>query len=434
MLDKNLLFSLVLLMTYIVYCQSTNEPIINYKLTLLSPIIDDYNIESNAVLSKINFEIPTINICLGTHRQCFPFSISLNLPYLYVLGYDENSNALRFFDQSKSSTFESFDHSFLIIHQSIGSDSMNSTDFLRGNEEFNSQIKPSKFNFFSIVNENKNYKYDTIAGVIGLAKNAPRKNTNESLTFMTYLNYLYSNGFIKHNIVVFSYNDVNGGQLTFGEAFTNRMLPYCSSNRSGHYRWICKFHKMKIGYSKFINKFIFIFDPSYPLITGPYYTIANLFKLNVNISKKKCIIEKEKDVGVLVCDDNVDLNEFPDFVLFYHDSELRLKMKNVFKEVKVNGKKKKVCLIVGVDDSNNFIMGLPAFNNNVLIFDHDQLKIFFPNGKYDLEDSNDNDSFGHVNKGDSIILKISSGLIIGLLLCGIGIQIYNVKKVTGTFT
>lgn len=269
MLEKRVLSFSFVFISLITYALSSAGRIIKYKMTLLPPIIDYHNILGNSILNKINYETPTINLCLGTPRQCYPFSFSFNNPFLYVLGYKENSLALRFYDHTKSSTFDSSSDKFLFMYQSINSRGMNTTDVLKGNEEFNSVIQPTKFNFFTIVDDNEKYKHDTIAGVIGLSKNFPSKNSSYLFNFMTYLNYLHSNGFIQDNTMVFRYNDINGGEMSFGENFKNRALPYCSSNTGGDNRWICRFHQFKIGYSKYINKFIFNFDPSYPFIYGP---------------------------------------------------------------------------------------------------------------------------------------------------------------------
>lgn len=147
-----------------------------------------------------------------------------------------------------------------------------------------------------------------------------------------------------------------------------------------------------------------------------------------NFNKSKCQIEKENEVSVFTCDEDVDVDKFSDFVLMTQNSELRIKMKNVFKVVEINGSKRQVCLIIGLEDAKEFLLGLPAFNNNVLVFDQDQLVIFFPNENYDLgKDSNNssnNNNNNDIRKIKDYQTKISASVLIGLLLCGIGIQIW----------
>lgn len=417
----------------IVKCKDNNNPdkVLCYKLTLIKPNSKENFIQFNSILTQLDFKIPTIELCLGTPPQCFPFSLSFKIPFIYVLSYRYYSKLLKFFDKKFSVSFMGSGITKEFPYQSIPITSQLVYDFVSDSEKDGITSKLSYRCPFYMINEEKDILLPgDIAGGLGLMANKidHNKPLKENETLISYVYHLFLNRFIDYNSFTIRYNDIDGGNIQFGRKKNNddRDIQYCISKNSIN-EWGCSFHQIRIGFASYDTNEDFAFDPSFPLIAGPSTTVLHLFEVFLSKTENQCGITKQNDIDVLSCSLQVDVRNLPDIAFVYSYYHFRLRMENMFVFQEITGEMKQICLIVG-HLVQTWRLGLPAFKNQLLVFDQEQRKIGFyseehSNSETENYNNNNTEMIDNKHNGSYYILAIMSMIIIS------GIAILSWSKI-----
>ena len=351
----------------------------------------DLSVKLSPYLSKIINKLPIINLCIGNPIQCFSLSIDLTLYYTILQDNDiEHKIFNKNFNKNLSNTFKSNNNTFNFFFQNfyITTNIVEDEITLKLNNNDNIQIK-NKFPFGLIKTDKKMDKV-LIDGFIGLIRNYTLKKENYNETF-NLINYIYKSKFPNSNSKIFSlnYKSDNNGNIKGGEFSINENDKYnkfCIINEANNLiakdeKWFCVIKYISINNKQLNFTYKIYFHSLSPLIKIPreagMFILINMMKKSNNLCK---IISEDNTNNFLICPFDFNTKKFDDIEFHFDNINYYvIRPEFLFEKIHFKGKDILIFKIITFEiEGNDFIIGIPGFIENKIIFDMNNKIGFIP--------------------------------------------------------
>lgn len=351
----------------------------------------DLSVKLSPYLSKIINKLPIINLCIGNPIQCFSLSIDLTLYYTILQDNDiEHKIFNKNFNKNLSNTFKSNNNTFNFFFQNfyITTNIVEDEITLKLNNNDNIQIK-NKFPFGLIKTDKKMDKV-LIDGFIGLIRNYTLKKENYNETF-NLINYIYKSKFPNSNSKIFSlnYKSDNNGNIKGGEFSINENEKYnkfCIINETNNLiakdeKWFCVIKYISINNKQLNFTYKIYFHSLSPLIKIPreagMFILINMMKKSNNLCK---IISEDNTNNFLICPFDFNTKKFDDIEFHFDNINYYvIRPEFLFEKIHFKGKDILIFKIITFEiEGNDFIIGIPGFIENKIIFDMNNKIGFIP--------------------------------------------------------
>jgi hypothetical protein len=351
----------------------------------------DLSVKLSPYLSKIINKLPIINLCIGNPIQCFSLSIDLTLYYTILQDNDiEHKIFNKNFNKNLSNTFKSNNNTFNFFFQNfyITTNIVEDEITLKLNNNDNIQIK-NKFPFGLIKTDKKMDKV-LIDGFIGLIRNYTLKKENYNETF-NLINYIYKSKFPNSNSKIFSlnYKSDNNGNIKGGEFSINENEKYnkfCIINEINNLiakdeKWFCVIKYISINNKQLNFTYKIYFHSLSPLIKIPreagMFILINMMKKSNNLCK---IISEDNTNNFLICPFDFNTKKFDDIEFHFDNINYYvIRPEFLFEKIHFKGKDILIFKIITFEiEGNDFIIGIPGFIENKIIFDTNNKIGFIP--------------------------------------------------------
>ena len=332
------------------------------------------------------YHVLKTEICIGIPKQCFKVAYDTGMTYLILSLYNLNTKTkfTKTFNQTYSQTFKSTKNNLIALPYRYGVLQTREVEDFISLENFN---KPKfLYSFLLSFNSSEEYEFD---GILGLGNNYPELDEDNSFDErFSLVHNLYRNNIIKKKIFGHEYKNRTHGNIYFGEIPNSMGSDFFKCNVSPFIPYMNKWHceSRCIAFSKGENftyfKSPYSFDTGYVDLKGPYYEGDTILGELKQLSNEKCDfdiveIDSDKKYVRLVCDDDIDVNKFPDLIFYLKGFELRLKNIDMFRLVKINGKTKLMSKIVGDSRYNYWNLGEPILKNYNMVFNYEDNTVGF---------------------------------------------------------
>ena len=351
----------------------------------------DLSVKLSPYLSKIINKLPIINLCIGNPIQCFSLSIDLTLYYTILQDNDiEHKIFNKNFNKNLSNTFKSNNNTFNFFFQNfyITTNIVEDEITLKLNNNDNIQIK-NKFPFGLIKTDKKMDKV-LIDGFIGLIRNYTLKKDNYNETF-NLINYIYKSKFPNSNSKIFSLNyksdnngNIKGGEFSINE--NNKYNKFCIINETNNLiakdeKWFCVIKYISINNKQLNFTYKIYFHSLSPLIKIPreagMFILINMMKKSNNLCK---IISEDNTNNFLICPFDFNTKKFDDIEFHFDNINYYvIRPEFLFEKIHFKGKDILIFKIITFEiEGNDFIIGIPGFIENKIIFDKNNKIGFIP--------------------------------------------------------
>lgn len=379
----------------------------------------DLSVKLSPYLSKIINKLPIINLCIGNPIQCFSLSIDLTLYYTILQDNDiEHKIFNKNFNKNLSNTFKSNNNTFNFFFQNfyITTNIVEDEITLKLNNNDNIQIK-NKFPFGLIKTDKKMDKV-LIDGFIGLIRNYTLKKENYNETF-NLINYIYKSKFPNSNSKIFSlnYKSDNNGNIKGGEFSINENEKYnkfCIINETNNLiakdeKWFCVIKYISINNKQLNFTYKIYFHSLSPLIKIPreagMFILINMMKKSNNLCK---IISEDNTNNFLICPFDFNTKKFDDIEFHFDNINYYvIRPEFLFEKIHFKGKDILIFKIITFEiEGNDFIIGIPGFIENKIIFDTNNKIGFIPL---------------FISRKEELNIQIKNIYIIIIIICILGI-------------
>ena len=379
----------------------------------------DLSVKLSPYLSKIINKLPIINLCIGNPIQCFSLSIDLTLYYTILQDNDiEHKIFNKNFNKNLSNTFKSNNNTFNFFFQNfyITTNIVEDEITLKLNNNDNIQIK-NKFPFGLIKTDKKMDKV-LIDGFIGLIRNYTLKKENYNETF-NLINYIYKSKFPNSNSKIFSlnYKSDNNGNIKGGEFSINENDKYnkfCIINEANNLiatdeKWFCVIKYISINNKQLNFTYKIYFHSLSPLIKIPreagMFILINMMKKSNNLCK---IISEDNTNNFLICPFDFNTKKFDDIEFHFDNINYYvIRPEFLFEKIHFKGKDILIFKIITFEiEGNDFIIGIPGFIENKIIFDTNNKIGFIPL---------------FISRKEELNIQIKNIYIIIIIICILGI-------------
>jgi hypothetical protein len=379
----------------------------------------DLSVKLSPYLSKIINKLPIINLCIGNPIQCFSLSIDLTLYYTILQDNDiEHKIFNKNFNKNLSNTFKSNNNTFNFFFQNfyITTNIVEDEITLKLNNNDNIQIK-NKFPFGLIKTDKKMDKV-LIDGFIGLIRNYTLKKENYNETF-NLINYIYKSKFPNSNSKIFSlnYKSDNNGNIKGGEFSINENEKYnkfCIINEINNLiakdeKWFCVIKYISINNKQLNFTYKIYFHSLSPLIKIPreagMFILINMMKKSNNLCK---IISEDNTNNFLICPFDFNTKKFDDIEFHFDNINYYvIRPEFLFEKIHFKGKDILIFKIITFEiEGNDFIIGIPGFIENKIIFDTNNKIGFIPL---------------FISRKEELNIQIKNIYIIIIIICILGI-------------
>ena len=388
----------------------------------------DLSVKLSPYLSKIINKLPIINLCIGNPIQCFSLSIDLTLYYTILQDNDiEHKIFNKNFNKNLSNTFKSNNNTFNFFFQNfyITTNIVEDEITLKLNNNDNIQIK-NKFPFGLIKTDKKMDKV-LIDGFIGLIRNYTLKKENYNETF-NLINYIYKSKFPNSNSKIFSlnYKSDNNGNIKGGEFSINENEKYnkfCIINEINNLiakdeKWFCVIKYISINNKQLNFTYKIYFHSLSPLIKIPreagMFILINMMKKSNNLCK---IISEDNTNNFLICPFDFNTKKFDDIEFHFDNINYYvIRPEFLFEKIHFKGKDILIFKIITFEiEGNDFIIGIPGFIENKIIFDTNNKIGFIPL---------------FISRKEELNIQIKNIYIIIIIICILGIiNIFYLKLI-----
>ena len=388
----------------------------------------DLSVKLSPYLSKIINKLPIINLCIGNPIQCFSLSIDLTLYYTILQDNDiEHKIFNKNFNKNLSNTFKSNNNTFNFFFQNfyITTNIVEDEITLKLNNNDNIQIK-NKFPFGLIKTDKKMDKV-LIDGFIGLIRNYTLKKENYNETF-NLINYIYKSKFPNSNSKIFSlnYKSDNNGNIKGGEFSINENDKYnkfCIINEANNLiakdeKWFCVIKYISINNKQLNFTYKIYFHSLSPLIKIPreagMFILINMMKKSNNLCK---IISEDNTNNFLICPFDFNTKKFDDIEFHFDNINYYvIRPEFLFEKIHFKGKDILIFKIITFEiEGNDFIIGIPGFIENKIIFDTNNKIGFIPL---------------FISRKEELNIQIKNIYIIIIIICILGIiNIFYLKLI-----
>ena len=339
-------------------------------------------IQSYPTLDNITYLYPTIHFSLGIPKQYFEVSIDTSSSQSWFIGEELKNYFNHTFNYNSSLTnikIQSMNSVLLEGFFLLGNFMKDLPSPINDNNE-NKNINFTKFTFTIITESDLSSKIIFKDGNIGILKKIPENNKRGNET-LCYLDYLFKNKIIKNQVFSIEYYDnLKGGEIIFGEKYNekNYEINYCyGDNINSETSWECLINGITYEKDRLIglkHEKIY-FDSLCPFIIAPYESGDYLLKKMLFKNEKDCLIKNEDIYDIFVCNKTFDYkNKIHNIHIKIENINLILYPQDIF----INNYNNEYLisnLIVTKRDPENWILGIPAFKNNIFVFNRDKLSI-----------------------------------------------------------
>lgn len=338
--------------------------------------------------------MPSINICIGILRnQCFDLLISTTMLMTYI---EDVSSQTKFYNRQYNSSLspssekgissmgtpllnDYFFGGFLKEAINISSNS-NSNDI---NSHNSSLINDTRLQFFLFDHSKTpiNHPYD---GFLGLRKHSDLRIARQLTAENSLLSYLYLTKQITHINFAFKYDHQNGGgyiAIDVSPEYKNK-APKCSTNSTviNSNLWSCLINEISIGDKVYsLNNEIISFNSLSSLVIIPNASGMPLFQYIIHLTESKCQLINENAYKIIICDDDVRIESFPDIHFRIEEVDLKIKWTNLMKKGRYKNEPKYISTIAILSVTNvriqDWVIGLPGFIDYEYIFDQEDMSI-----------------------------------------------------------
>lgn len=365
-------------------------------------------INTSPYLQLINFELPTLDLCVGTPIQCFNVAVSNDFSHHYLPNADLPLKTPKAFNKNSSST--------LVDQRGIVYTSYQN-NFIKGEYYKDLFYFPNSNNLqlemeFVLYDPPGYYIEDNFDGFFGFKK---QKENDIENTIWNILEYMHNNKQIESPLIGVTYNK-QGGYLYIGEEFNQGNYTKCNSSQFGSL-WSCSMSSIQMMNYSYSFPFLVLFNSIYQVITGPKKQVVFIYDTIMKLYPDTCYIHNDLSQSLLVCDLNLDINRIPDIRFYLPTGKaFIIQAKNVFEKIIIDSKEKYISTIICNNIGQiNWAIGVPGFMDNMLIFNNNDSTIGF----YQIEqNSNHNNS---LDNSKSSYAPIRSMYCLIMLLCSSGI-------------
>ena len=229
-----------------------------------------------------------------------------------------------------------------------------------------------------------------IDGFIGLIRNYTLKKENYNETF-NLINYIYKSKFPNSNSKIFSLNyksdnngNIKGGEFSINE--NNKYNKFCIINETNNLiakdeKWFCVIKYISINNKQLNFTYKIYFHSLSPLIKIPreagMFILINMMKKSNNLCK---IISEDHANNFLICPFDFNTKKFDDIEFHFDNINYYvIRPEFLFEKIHFKGKDILIFKIITFEiEGNDFIIGIPGFIENKIIFDMNNKIGFIP--------------------------------------------------------
>ena len=354
----------------------------------------------HGMLDKLTYLSTTFPFCIGTPPQCFEVSIDTATPSSWLPNIELHSYFNHSFDESKSTSFNKLQGvNSMLLDGSILIGSYIKELPTPFNENAYQGNKPSKGFVLGLMGvtdlQPKILHQD---GVIAIMRDVSDSNRYGNET-TSYLDYLWDYHAINKKMFVVDYKS---NKIVFGDndkylSMNNKQT--CDSNdKSFKYSWTCKLNEVIYDNEKIFaaeDERVF-FDTLSQFIQVPYESGEYLFNKIVSANSEYCsIVQEDTGFNYIKCLNGFDVvNHIKhiDLVLSGNNAHLVIEPCDMFYYDKDNAVYLS-SLVLSKHNKNNWMVGMPAMKNKIMIFNKDDNSVSF------IEGSSNKKGLHHKNFG-----------------------------------
>ena len=342
-------------------------------------------VERNMEITNYKFFLMETQICVGTPEQCFNVLYDTGSVYL-ILGIPNSE--LKFkkgFNSLLSDTFSSScDKIYAVPYKSSVIMAREVKDKVSIIQNFR---LPYLFSFLLSWNSTESYDYD---GILGLGNYYPRRDDENSFDEkFSFIHYLKINGIISKLIFGHKYTDRTHGNIYFGEEPESMKNGYFKCKVQGFISYVNKWHcqLLSMYFSNGENYTTLsstaAFDTGYSFIKGPYWQVSQILDMLKEIGGNKCdhyfqIIDETNELVRLLCDDDINISDFPDISFDIVGFKMILLKRDLFRKIIiVGGKVKYESVLIGDSTFEFWNFGEPILKNYDMVFNYEDNTVGF---------------------------------------------------------
>lgn len=318
---------------------------------------------------------PTFEFCIGSSKQCFQLAIDNTIYQTWIPGERLSKYFNRTYKESKEDK---------IVKIDLKSTSVLENHFIAGNfvkiETF--PYKTESLFFLSLMNEtNVGHHIGYMDGKMGILRASPV--TENFLETISYVDYLYANKIISQpKFSVEMNSELTKGKLVFGKLEEDEKVKnYCELSKT-RYRlsWSCSLtNVIYANYSIEVkgekNGEFVSFETLSQNIFAPYESGDFIIQKMQEASDKECSIKKSGRNEYLVCNTNVNIDNFEKIILKSKGGfEFMIYPEDIF-EYDEKDKRYISRLVVMGNESNLWVIGLPGFKGKRIAFNQEKERI-----------------------------------------------------------
>ena len=328
---------------------------------------DDEELSMNILENKMFCDIEVGN-------QKVPFQISFDKELTFIL--DDNYTYSKY-SKSKSSTFQrknELSNSYVFDNLRFG---YNASETFKLTNEKDEEIEVTNMPFIlgTYKEEKTSFEYPAQLGL--------KKRTFNNPCIFNFIEQLKKKDFITSEVFYFKFDDKEGGELVLGEyphefdeSYDSKYLIQSSSLEMGaSYNWFLHFTYLFIGETQIdVRKYSSELTPEKGMIIMNLQMEKEIYDNYFKdlISQKKCVRLKIKYYINYVCQDDIDINTFPN-VTFRHQGmeyDFTFEPKDLFYHYY-----DRYFFLISFRDSFYIHIGKPFFKKFNVIFNQDSKQL-----------------------------------------------------------
>lgn len=318
---------------------------------------------------------PTFEFCIGLSKQCFQLAIDNTIYQTWIPGELLSNYFNKTYKESKEDKVEKFDYK---------STSVLENHFIAGGfvKIQTLPYKSESLFFLALMNEtNVGHHIGYMNGKMGILRASPV--TENFLEKVSYVDYLYDNKIISQpKFSVEMNSEMSKGKLVFGKLEGDEKVKnYCNLSKT-RYRlsWSCGLTNVIYGsYSIEVkgekNGEFVSFETLTQNIFAPYESGDYIIQKMKEASDKECSIEKSGRNEYLICNRNVNIENFEKIILKSKGGFIfNIYPEDIF-EYDERNKRYISRLIVMGNESNLWVVGIPGFKGKRIAFNQEKERI-----------------------------------------------------------
>ena len=409
--------NILIFINLIISIIKSNVIILPFK-TMPSNKITHENFMSQLIDNKIYIELK-----IGTPSQTIPVLLKLNQIPFFITSSSYNNNTI-LFNPSKSSSYsqdgnKTYSSNYYDYNQAYFGEDIISIANISNKDSF-----LNRTHFFLATNLSDNIINEIISGEIGLNIINP--------IYMSFINQLKNKRMIKDYIFSLKYNTENEGEFHLG----NYYHFYDDNYNESEFKimevglpekyidnWELYFYKIILGSGNITHTNKVLLSYEFGLIYGTSYYYNLIKEIFLDSYKKNC--EKKifkKNDFYYVCDNKLNLDNFPDLIFMYFDFNFTLTKNELWR--KFDGKYY-FLIIFSEEERDEWVLGKIFFQKYTILFNLDAKKIgFYQN----FQKKNQKDTNNHQKKFNLLVSWILV-IVLSILLIVVIIYIFYYLKI-----